>query len=92
MEDSHFSDPESQVVLGTEAEGLMAWDLEGILEQESPGTRMKIVPVFPADLPGTKTLFAAGPPIRLGGTLCVNPYCNVKENGSRYSKDITNVN
>ena len=38
MEDSHFSDPESQVVLETEAEGLMARDLEGILEQESPGT------------------------------------------------------
>ena len=32
MEDSHFSYPESQVVLETEAEGLMVWDLEGILE------------------------------------------------------------
>ena len=73
MEDSHFSDPESQVVLETEAESLMARELEGILERESPGTRMKLVPVLPADLPRTKTLFAAGPPIRLGGTLSVNP-------------------
>ena len=92
MEDSHFSDPESQVVLEIEAEGLMARDLEGILERESLGTRTKIVPVFPTDLPGTKTLFAAGPPIRLGGTLSVNPYCNVQENGSLYSKYVTSVN
>ena len=56
------------------------------------GTRTKIVPVFPTDLPGTKTLFAAGPPICLGGTLSVNPYCNVQESGSLYSKDVTNVN
>ena len=38
MEDSYFSDPKSQVVLETEAEDLMARDLEGILEQESLGT------------------------------------------------------
>ena len=54
MEDSYFSDPESQVVLETEAEGLMARDLEGVLEQESPGTRTKIAPVFPPDYPGQK--------------------------------------
>ena len=92
MEDSYFSVPKSQVVLETEAEGLMAQELEGILKQESPGTRMKIVLVFPADLAGTKTLFAAGPPIRLGGTLSVNPYCNIQESGSLHSKDCTNVN
>ena len=92
MEDSYFSNPESQVVLETEAEGLMAQGLEGVLEQESLCTRMKLVPVLPADLPGTKTLFTAGPPIRLGGTLSVNPYCNVQESGSLYSKDVTNVN
>ena len=92
MEDTHFSDPESQVVLETEAEGLMARDLEGILEQESPGTRTKIAPVFPPDLPGTKSLFPAGPPIRLGGTLSGYPYLNVQENGSLYSKDIIHVN
>ena len=75
-----------------EAEGLMARELEGILEQESPGTRMKLVPVLPTDLPGTKTLFAAVPPKRLGGTLSVNPYCNIQENGSCCSNDVTIVN
>jgi hypothetical protein len=42
MEDSHCSDPEFQVVLETEAEGLMVRDFKRILEQESPMTRMKI--------------------------------------------------
>ena len=37
-------------------------------------------------------MFAAGPPLRLGGTLSVNPYCNVQESGALYSKDSTNVN
>ena len=92
MEDSYISDPESQVVLETVAEGLMAQELEGILERESLGTRMKLFPVLPADLPATKTLFAAGPPIHLGGTLSVNPYCNVQENGSLYSNDVSIVN
>jgi len=92
MEDSHFSDPESQVVLETEAEGLMARDLEGTLEQESPGTQTKSFPVFPPDLPGTKSLFPAGPPIRLGGTLSGYPHLHVQENGSLYSKDIIHVN
>ena len=92
MEDSYFSNPESQVVLETEVEGLMAQELEGILEQESLGTQMKLVPVLPADLPGTKTFFMADPPICLGGMLSVNPHCNVQENSSLYSKDITNVN
>ena len=54
MEDSYVSDPESQVVVETEAEGLMAWELEEILELERPVTRMKLIPVLPADLPGTK--------------------------------------
>ena len=53
---------------------------------------MKIVPVFPADLPGTKTLFAADPPIHLVGTLSVNPCYNIQESGSLHSKDYTNVN
>ena len=78
--------------LETEAEGLMARELEGILEQESPETQMKLVLVLPADLPGTKTLFTAGPPIRLGGMLSVNLHCNVQENGFLYSKYIINVN
>ena len=80
------------MVLETESEGLMARDLEGILEQESPRTRTKIVPVFPPDLPGTKSLFPAGPPIRLGGTLSGYPYFNVQENGALDSKDIIHVN
>ena len=73
MEDSHVSDPEYQVVLETEAEGLMVRDSERILERESPETRTKFVPTFLADktpdLPGTKDLSPAGPPTILGGTL-----------------------
>ena len=46
MEDSHFSDSEYQVVLETEAEGLMVWDSERILERESQETRLKINPRF----------------------------------------------
>ena len=92
MVNSCFSDPESQVVLETEAESLMAQGLEGILDQESLGIRMKIIPVFPADVPRIKNLFAAGPPICLGGTLSVNPYCNNQESGSLHSKDCTTFN
>ena len=56
MENSHISDPEYQVVLETEAEGLMARDLDKVLEEESPETRTKIVPTFPPYLPGRKDL------------------------------------
>ena len=77
MEDSHFSDPESQMVAETKAEGLMVRDLEQILE-ETPGIRAKIAPVFRPDLPGAKPLSAAGPPIILGGTLSGHPFFNVK--------------
>ena len=77
MEDSHFSDPEYQVVLETEAEGLMVQDSERILERESPEMRMQFVPMFLADktsdLPGTKDLSLAGPPTILGGTLSGYP-------------------
>jgi hypothetical protein len=91
MEDSHFSDPESQVVAETEAEGLMVRDLEQILE-ETPGIRAKIAPVFRPDLPGAKPLSAAGPPIILGGTLSGHPFFNVQVNGSLYSQESTTVN
>ena len=86
MEDSHFSDPDSQVVAETELEGLMVRDLEQILE-ETPGIRAKVAPVFRPDLPGAKPLSAAGPPIILGGTLSVHPFFKVQVNGSLYSQE-----
>ena len=77
MEDSHFSDPEYQVVLETEAEGLMVRDFERILERERPMTRMKINPSFPGektpDIHGTKDLSPAGPLTIRGGTLSGYP-------------------
>ena len=91
MEDSHCSDPESQVVAETEAEGLMVKDLEQILE-ETPGIRAKIVPVFRPDLPGAKPLPAVGPPTFLGGTLSGHPFFNVQVNGSLYSQESIIVN
>ena len=51
MEDSHFSDPEYQVVLETEAEGLMVRDSERIMERESLETRLKMNLMFRAKLP-----------------------------------------
>ena len=85
MEDSHCSDPESQVVAETEAEGLMVKDLEQILE-ETLGIRAKIVPVFRPDLPRAKPLPAVGPPTFLGGTLSGHPFFNVQVNDSLYSQ------
>ena len=71
----------------------MARDLEGILEQKSPGTRTKIVPVFPPDLPGTKSLSPAGPLTICGGTLSGYPsYSYVQESGSLCSKESISVN
>ena len=91
MESSHFSDSEYQVVLETEAEGLMVQDSERILEREMPETRMKLVPMFLAgktpDLPGAKPLAPAGPPTLLGSTLSGRPsYFNVQESGLLISK------
>ena len=39
MEDSHFSHPEYQMVLETEAESLMYRDFERILEKDGPMTK-----------------------------------------------------
>ena len=91
MEDSHFSDPEYQVVLETEAEDLMVQDSERILERETPETRKKLVPTFLADpipdLPGTKDVSPAGPPTILGGTLAgLKCYYTVQGPGLLISK------
>ena len=96
MEDSHFSDPEYQVVLETEAEGLMVRDSERILERASPETRLKINLMFQAtktpDFPGTKDLSPAGPLTICGGTISGYPsYSYVQESGFLYSKELTTV-
>ena len=87
MEDSHFFDSEYQVVLETEAEGLMVQDFKIILEQESPLTTMKINPSFQGaktpDIPGTKDLSPAGPLTICGGMISGYPsYSYIQESGS----------
>ena len=94
MEDSHFSDREYQMVLETEAEGLVVRHSERILERASLGTKLKVNPSFQAaQVPyfhGTKTFSPADPLTICGVTISGCPSCSfVQESGSPFSKEIT---